>query len=522
MSSLLRRGISWSHMLTITLSGTAFMRSNAAEIERRDRPPFLTTANPELRTDSPGLTQEPALFPPDNAPEPVPDSVPAQNKFRPFRDETSQVNGHFADGASSAFVNTLPVVGAGASTGGLRSSSERERLLARAARPALPQDYNVKLGPLPLKVSVGFGIDFSDNIEGTNENRSADLLLRPQVGISGSLKLTKYNSITIQLGIGYLKDLGRPDRDTVLTSAGLGLANGSELSFDVKLGNFLVNFHDLPEIPQQQVDFITQRTSLGYSRFTNAAGLTILWNLNSRLAASVRYDHINTIGLSEDAKRLGSTDDRASLLLQYDLGDRAKIGVNTAGSSLTYNQRVLNDSNTYQFGGFVEYVLTDYIQVQATLGRQVGTYGSRGITSDASSLKSYYSNLSLLNNLNPYVRQSLSIGHEAQAGTASNFVEINYLRHQTQWEIVAGIRVSTFEFFEDAKESGGLFAQDIRRFGLGLSFGLDVTKKLNLQLEYSYTNRSGSGSRERDPRFVESESLDYYENRFTMEFRYAL
>lgn len=512
--------------LLLLILGVTLVGEEADGAAKRDRPPFLTKNAPALRSLAENDGREPQLFSPtpnDAAVSGPTDTVEEEQiPLETLRQiEPAGERGRF-DGSSSSFRTPYPLAGSGASTAALRGSNERDRLLARAARGTVVQDYNVKLGPLPLKFAAGFGIDVSDNINGETANRKADVILRPQLDVTGSIKISRLNSLTVQLGIGYLWDTGDSDRNTPLTTAALGLDNGSEIAFDIKLGNFLINVHELPEIPRQQLDFISQRSLLGYSRFTNVAGITALWDINSRLAMSSRYDHINNIGLTDEAKRLGSTDDRISLLLQYAPGERVKLGVNGSSSALRYSESVLNNAQTYQVGMFVEYVLTDYVEVQATVGKQFGMYGDGGITGDTSSLKSYYWNFSLVNNLNAYVRQVLSVGHEAQAGAASNFVETNYLRHQAQWELIAGVRLATFAFLEDARESGGLFAQDIRRFGGGITAGIDITKRLSLQVQYSYVNRSGSGSPDLQMNVLENTSLDYYENRLTMEFRYAL
>jgi hypothetical protein len=97
--------------------------------------------------------------------------------------------------------------------------------------------------------------------------------------------------------------------------------------------------------------------------------------------------------------------------------------------------------------------------MQGAFGYQGGSYGSGGQTGDTSELGTYFANLSIHNNLNPKFSHSLSIGHQAEQGVASNFTESNYVHYQAGWDVIRKVGLSFFASFEDAKESGGLFAE---------------------------------------------------------------
>jgi hypothetical protein len=323
--------------------------------------------------------------------------------------------------------------------------------------------------------------------------------------------------LTLQLSLGYLKDIAFPTRDRFLPNASVGLDTGSELSFDIKVGNFLINIHDLPEIPRQQVELVTQRTPTDYSQFNNTAGVTVVWNVNNRLVSSLRYDHVNSFSLDSNADQLAGSTDQISGLVIYELSRALHVGLNANGSSVAYKAEFLNSSRNYQAGVFVDLKATDYLRIQATLGYQVGEFGDEGATGDTSNLGSFYGNISFTHDINAYVSQQLSFGHEAQLGTNSNYVELDYIRHQTQWQVLKGVRLATNCSFERAKESGGIFAQKINRYVGGVAIGFDVTRKLSCECQYNFTKRDAPDQQD----VSGSQSLGYYENRVTIGLRYA-
>ncbi|MEJ7703260.1 MAG: hypothetical protein WKF47_06220 [Geodermatophilaceae bacterium] len=65
---------------------------------------------------------------------------------------------------------------------------------------------------------------------------------------------------------------------------GILLAPGSQLSFDVFVSDFRINFHDRFSLEQDPIDEAALSNVADYGRFQNTAGVSVLWDLNKAVA----------------------------------------------------------------------------------------------------------------------------------------------------------------------------------------------------------------------------------------------
>ncbi len=468
-------------------------------------------ALPTPPTDSP-LRQPPQLAPTESATTTQRDNVGANS------DTYKPVSNSFSSGAASAFGFDLHDRGAPRpSVAGSQAASERDRILARAARQATLQNYNIKLGPIPLRFAAGLDFEFSDNINNSKNNKLADLVIIPHLDVYGSVRLSRFNNFTLELSLGYLKDINRSDQDRALTSASLGLDSNSEISFDIKIGHFLINLHERPQIPRQHADLLNQREAIEFGQFTNTVGVAVLWDVNSRLSFNLRYDHFNSIAISSRLDSLDQSAEQVSLSTSFRLTGALLVGFQASGSVVTYDQAFLNDVTTYSFGPTLELRISPFLSLQGAVGYQIGTFASGGGVRDESSLDSWYGNLTILNKLNTRISQTLSFGHESQIGIASNFTEIDYIRHRVDWSVIKDVSLGTYCAFENGQESGGFLSQHFQLFEAGIFANYSLTRKLNLTIFYRFIRRNASGS----GLAFSGDTLGYSENRLDLNLRYA-
>jgi len=71
-------------------------------------------------------------------------------------------------------------------------------------RAAENQRYNVKLGPVSLRLVGQLGLEGTDNVKyETDENAEADFIFRPQLNLTALWRVTEKNSLNLALGFGY-------------------------------------------------------------------------------------------------------------------------------------------------------------------------------------------------------------------------------------------------------------------------------------------------------------------------------
>src|SRR5207248_351632 len=137
-------------------------------------------------------------------------------------------------------------------------------------------------------------VELNDNISASSTDRQADIIVSPQMSLVGTWPITRYNTLTMQLGFGYVAYLEHPELDTPSNSfiVDPGL---TKLAVDVKVGDVILNFHDRPALQQDPTNELTLRNptaSFTYSRLTNVIGVSAIWDLN-RIVVSGGYDHMN-------------------------------------------------------------------------------------------------------------------------------------------------------------------------------------------------------------------------------------
>lgn len=495
---------------------------------------FTTVASPLFAEDQIAVTvasqkpashdgsswEEPNLFSPEDARQTAntPQVRKAKRAEEPASGDespvTDGVQGTNASGVASEFPKNYDEFGNQQSAVGLAASRDRDAALARILSTPETQPYNIKIGRIPFTIGAGMTIDFSDNIRRTSRAKESELTLLPRMDISGSVKLAPNTTLTLGFGLGYIKYLNNSDEDRLIATAGLTPDTG--LSLDVKVGKFLVTVYDRPSVPQFQADAATQRNQSQYSQFSNAAGLSVMWNVNSKTEMSVRYSHTNYISLKSEASNTDGATDSFLASLSYQLSESLGVGLEAGQETRTYDGSFLNNGATYHAGAFATFQLSRFLRVQGSVGYQGGEYDSGGAVGDSSNLGTYYASVSFSNNLNSHVSHSLSIGREAQQGAFSNFTISNYVRYQINLDLIRGVGMGAWASFEDTEESGGLFASHFQNYTFGASCSLSLTKRINLTLAYTFAKRVATDGPE-----TQSDFLDYAENRVSLRIGYA-
>ena len=74
---------------------------------------------------------------------------------------------------------------------------------------------------------------------------------------------------------------------------------GSQLAFDIFVGDFRINFHDRLSLQQDPMAEIALSNVADYGRFENTVGVSVLWDLN-KAVVTLGYDHYNYVSTDSD------------------------------------------------------------------------------------------------------------------------------------------------------------------------------------------------------------------------------
>ncbi|HKP03052.1 MAG TPA: hypothetical protein VJU77_06750 [Chthoniobacterales bacterium] len=424
----------------------------------------------------------------------------------------------------------------------LSQDAIRPSLAGEAAAEARRQSidhipYNLQLGPIKFRLSATLGLEYNDNINlaedgsvlvatpfGTTvltTSPQSDFILRPQVNINALWPITQLNTLKFDIGIGHAFYLDHSNYDT----NSILLTPGSQLAFDIFVGDFRINIHDRFSLEQDPVSEIALSNVADYGRFQNSAGIAVLWDLNQAVV-TLGYDHYNFIATNDLFEYLDRNADILSASIGYTPTATMTVGLEGSIVNTYYDQTVLNDSLTYSIGAFMETQLTSYLRLRVAGGYQQIDFDMGGLVNDPQDLNDYYANALLSHRVNSVLTHNLSVGHETQLGVNSNYVKLNYVRHTATWNILYHTLLSTELFYEDADESGGngtLFtpipgipninpfvSEHIHRYGGALSLGYQLTPHVTLGLRYQYTQKDS-----------DQPLRDYRQNRVALDGTYS-
>ncbi len=391
----------------------------------------------------------------------------------------------------------------------------RPSLAGEAAAEARRQDiehipYNLLIGPIRFRVSATLGVEFNDNINLAEVNTQQDVIIRPQVNVNAIWPVTQLNTLRLDLGLGYAFYLDHSNADT----NGVLIAPGSQLAFDIFIGDFRINFHERPSLQQDPIAELALSNVVDYGRFENTVGVSVLWDLN-KAVVTLGYDHYTYISTTSTFNYLDRNAEEFSGNVDVAVSSTTNVGLESYAVFNYYDQNVLNDSIDYAVGAFVETQLTNYLKVRVAGGYQWISFDNGGVVStgpfhDSSKLSDYYANILISHRINPAIVQSLSAGHESQLGVNSNYITLNYIRHTVSWNIIRNTLISTEFFYEDADESGGFINEHLHRFGGALAVGYQLTPHITLGLRYQYTQKDS-----------DVPLRDYTQNRVSFDATYS-
>ncbi len=392
----------------------------------------------------------------------------------------------------------------------LAQDAVRPSLAGELSAEARRQDiehipYNLMTGPIRYRISATIGLEYNDNINLSENNPENDFIFHPQINIDAIWPVTQLNTLRLDIGLGYSLYASHSDQNT----NGILLSPGSQLAFDVFVGDFRINFHDRFSLQQDPIDELQVSNVVDYGRFENYAGVSILWDLN-KAVATLSYDHYVYVSTNSDFDYLDRNAEDLTASISFAVSSTTGVGLESSYVYSYYDQNVLNDSQTYSIGAFVETQMTNYMKVRFAGGYQMINFDNTGSVNDSRDLRDFYANVLISHRLNSIVTQTLSAGHESQLGVNSNYITLNYVRHTVNWNILRNTLLSTEFFFEDADESGGFIDEHLHRYGGALTVGYQFTPHVTLGLRYQYTLKDS-----------DVKDRDYTQNRVSLDATYS-
>lgn len=472
--------------VTLSITGTYFAAGAVLPLESGDESvlPPEESVEPFNETELPLLQVEPDYQEPQKLRLTLSE---AQAAAQAEAEEAQQVEGLQPAKYSFRFGPGLTTQYAASGTEIIRPSlvGADAALERRRVRPIEP--YNLKLGPVRFLFNAGVALEYNDNINYSENDEQSDFILRPHIGVRAAWPVTRVNTLRLDIELSYAKYFEHSDAD----SQTLLISPGSELSFDIFVGDFRINLHDHFSIQQDPIDEPTVTDVTRFRRFVNRAGVAVLWDLNDVLL-TLGYDHMDYISLDNEYDYLDRAADAVNFSAAFALRDNLEVGLEGNVFISRYRDDFLNDSTGVHAGVFVDTLLTRYIKVRVSGGYQGIFFDGGAQVDDPDDLNNWYANIVLVHRISPYATYTLTAGHESQLGLTANYIELNFVRFAIAWNIMRDVTLGTEAFFEDGRESGGVNPEHYQRWGLGAAVGYQLARHWRLSARYRFTSKDSN------------------------------
>ena len=383
--------------------------------------------------------------------------------------------------------------------------------------PFLNGRRNVRLGPINVGFGLYQGFEYNDNINRSGTNPQEDFISTTLLNIDANYQITQNNRLSLTTAIGFDHYFNNPDLAPYGNNGFvLNVLPGSTLAFDIKAGPVFITVYNRSSVrPAAQNDFALTRNQV-FGVFQNDTGVAANWRINSAWTLSMNYMHSFADPLQTDANNganpvnntnnFGRTTDSIHGSLTYSPNGTWVAGLEGGFTSLKYDGGFNNDGTLSNLGAFFVLPVGDktYIRLAAgyqnfdfedirTTGNPAREFFRRGpvystatplTNEDNSDLSDFYYGVTISNQLNSRISQSLSFGHESSLNVTSNFISSDYVNYGMSIIAWKGSRISLSGYYEQADGSGGAYAQDLSQYGLDFYISHRLNSKVTLGAGY--------------------------------------
>jgi hypothetical protein len=355
------------------------------------------------------------------------------------------------------------------------------------AKSISTEQYNQMYGPISLRTTAGVSVNYTDNVF-YSYHAQDDIMIEPHVSLDSLWPITPLNTLRLTLGLSYEWYMRNP----VLNANGPLVNPGSELAFNLFVGDFRIRLHD--RFSYQESLFINSPATANepfynfnnvgtFKRLDNYAGFDVAWDLN-RVVLTAGYDHENFDSYTSGFEYLDRSSEWLTSSAALKLGDHVQTGLEGKMSWNDYDQQtILNDNWRVQVGPFVEATVWGGIKLRAGGGFDQARYDvNAGGNSDYDNFYAYGSIRQQLR----FFSHALEAGRETVLGANANNMRTTYAGYTISSPIIAHIDVKAHAFVNAGEEFGGAFDEKFTYYDAGIKLGYQWAKNWRTELGYGF------------------------------------
>lgn len=375
---------------------------------------------------------------------------------------------------------------------------ETRQLSALSGNP----DLGIRAGPVAIGIGATLGVEYIDNVRYSSDNQEEDLIISPGMTLGASWAVTRTARLTAGVGLAYRKYLDNDELDY------LQLRPESQVALDVPIGDVVLTVYNQISYLQDVIDVPELAGVARYPRLENTAGLTVSW-LPERWILQGGYAFYRFWAFDEDYEYL----DRGSHQFFGRIGRflvvKTRAGLEWSLAFTQFDQAIRNDSQSYSFGPFADWFITDRMRLTARGGYVIYEFDAIEPNPKPDSVDGGYGAVQFTHRPTDNFNYRASATHLLQTGIESAITERTDLRFSARYNFFASTYVSGEFTYSIDERSGTGFSERFTYLGPNVTLGYEFLSRIQTTLSYQFRLRDSNRP-----------GRDYQVNRVALSARY--
>lgn len=384
----------------------------------------------------------------------------------------------------------------------LRTAIEGDRSYQSRRQQAVESPMPMFWGPVGFSVGAGLGLTYDDNVLLEETNPQEDFIIAPGVNVGVYYPITDRMRLNFGVGVGYeiYTQGAREDRFT--------LAPNSEIALDFEIGRSLITLYDRFSYSQDLLDQGEARSSGNYGGFDNALGFRVFW-VPEPVLVEGGYSWNFFLSTDDEFSDLDRDSHQVFARVGQIIQERTRWGVEVSGSLAAYDQPLRNDFTSLSVGPYLEWQVTEAINVNLRGGWSWTMFDDNGLLAPPDDVSVPYLALQARHQLTAHFSHDLTAVREVRVGVNTQYIDVLNFRYGFNWQMSDLISLGVGAFYEMGEEPNFLFTEEFDRVGFDIGLPFQLTDNLALTVSYQFTIRDSNVA-----------GRDYDNNRATLTFGY--
>lgn len=356
---------------------------------------------------------------------------------------------------------------------------------------AAPQPDNPRIGPVLLNLGAYTAVTFDNNINAAQYNPRSDTSIHTGVDLGFICPARDNSQIQLDSSFGYVTYLNHTRSDSI------EIAPDSALTWTVTFDDGSLTFYDQFFYSDEVVTVPSVAGLNSLPRFENTVGGRAQWTPGN-WDFEVGLSQDNFLATESSFDYLNRSSQYLYLQSGWNFSQKTQAGLQLSASQTDYQLSIQSDNTSFSLGPYINWQLTQYINLNASGGPTIYNFDAAGPAQPASTLNAYYFDFELSHQLTDSIWHHLSARQDVSLGynQGNNYTELLSINYSVNWNATRYANLGldlTYEVGnQPLTENFMSVTENFDRVGVGIRVNYQFTDRLVGSLSFSHWDRTSN------------------------------